>query len=162
MLCKRLRSRNGGRSLRRAWTFRGHQTGSRRGRPTPRQRPQTSFAAPQACKPPCALALDEGLERFADQAGFLLKAGESLGFGDEFVVERERRAHAVVSVRATISSPFDADSNAGFDGAGRTVHVIASQRARSEVAGPMTGSAKQSRRRDRLWIASSPLRGSSQ
>jgi hypothetical protein len=41
-------------------------------------------------------------------------------------------------------------------------NVIASQRVRPEVAGPMTSSAKQSSAAPPLWIASSSLRGSSQ
>jgi len=42
-----------------------------------------------------------------------------------------------------------------FSGAKRTSIVIANQRVRPEVAGRMTGSAKQSRRGKPDWIASS-------
>jgi hypothetical protein len=63
-----------------------------RGAPPERPR-QIGFGTAEAGQTPGALLLDERLQGFANEAGFLLQARESLGFGDELVVQSECRAH---------------------------------------------------------------------
>src|SRR6185437_2412111 len=77
----------------------------------PRRRRQTWLATAKPCQATRAFPLDERLKCLADQAGLFLQAGESLGFGYQFVVQRERRSHLQVSIFGTILSSSDVDFN---------------------------------------------------
>src|SRR3990167_10085319 len=90
----------------------------RRGSLTPRPPAGRRFgrrlAASQPGKPARALALDEGLERLADKARFLVNAGQGLRLGQQFVIKGKRGAHFLKPTgwTGTLIASIDAESYA--------------------------------------------------
>src|SRR5438128_1056722 len=70
-----------------------YRPGSRRVGPPPWGYCQMRLAASQTRQSPCAFTLDQCLERLADQRGLLLEAGECPSLRQQFIIQREGRAH---------------------------------------------------------------------
>src|SRR5579862_9092474 len=93
-----------------------HRPGSPAFRPAPRNGSKIGFAAAEPRQPARRFALDQRVERLADQRRFLLYSRIELGLCHQIVIEGDGRPHGFSPhLSAPVLSSIDAEFNAGRD-----------------------------------------------